>query len=60
MKFYVINSANTNYIGSNKDNIGFNYNHILFLLSFLARYSKECFKRPAAATKTDYIWASLS
>ena len=28
--------------------------HIWFLLSFLARYSKERFKRPAAVTKTDY------
>ena len=31
-----------------KDNVEFHYNCIWFLLSFLARYSKECFKRPAA------------
>ena len=42
-----------------KDSIEFHYNRISFLLSFLARYSKEYFKGPAAATKTDNIRGSV-
>ena len=37
-----------------KENVEFHYNRLWFLLSLLARYSKERFKRPAAVTKTDY------
>ena len=46
----------TNYVVciDKKDNVEFHYNRILFLLSILARCSKERFKRPEAATKTDY------
>ena len=56
IKFYVIFFTNTSYIvhgQQKKDNVGF-YHNIRFLLSFLTRYSKERFKRPAAVTKTDY------
>ena len=34
MKFYVINSTDTNYIAGKKDNVGFNYDHILFFFLF--------------------------
>ena len=37
------------------DNVRFHYDRFLFLLSFLARYSKKrCTTGAAAATKTDY------
>ena len=54
MKFYVIFFIDTNYIVGKKENVKMYYNRILFLLFFLARYSKERFKRPAAVTKTGY------
>ena len=38
MKFYVIIFTDTTYKVGEKDNVGFYYNHILFLLSFLVQY----------------------
>ena len=51
MKFYVVFCTDDVVRVGKKDNVEFHYNHIRFLISFLERYSKERFKRPAAATK---------
>ena len=37
-----------------RNNVKFHCNRIWFFLSFLARYSRDRFKRPAATTQTDY------
>ena len=50
MKFYVINSTDTNYIVGKTDKVRFNYNHIL-LFAFASRV---IFKRVLQTTGSCY------